>query len=340
MALGAVMLDLEGLALNEEETELLQHPGVGGVIFFARNFESPAQIQALIQAIRAIRPELLLAVDQEGGRVQRFKTGFTRLPAMQQFLPLYRKNAERTEQLLKDCGWLMAAELLAIGMDFSFAPVVDLDSNHCSVIADRSFSSKPEEATILAKCWLAGMHEAGMATTGKHFPGHGGVSGDSHLELPIDPRPLETLFSHDLIPFTTLLSELNAVMPAHIMFPEVDNKYSVGFSQHWLKAILRQRLGFKGVIFSDDLTMEGAASVGSYATRASLASEAGCDMLLVCNHRKGALEVLESADYAELDKGKAMRLATMRAKPFMSRDALLKNERWQRTSQFINAVFR
>jgi len=341
VSLGAIMLDLEGLTLSADEAELLCNPGVGGVIFFARNFESVSQIQQLVSEIRAIRPELLLAVDQEGGRVQRFKAGFTRLPAMQQFLPLYRKNAERTQQLVRDCGWLMAAELLAVGIDFSFAPVLDLDTSHCSVIADRAFSSNPSEATALAEYWLAGMSEAGMATTGKHFPGHGGVSGDSHLELPIDSRSFNDLMVHDLIPFKELLPKLSAVMPAHIVFPEVDKDHSVGFSSYWLKQVLRQQLGFTGVIFSDDLTMEGAASVGSYSMRASLALSAGCDMLLVCNHRAGAVEILRSTDFTQHDVSEQQaRLSAMRAQPFMSREALLADERWQRTSQFISMVFR
>jgi len=339
VGLGAVMLDLEGLSLTKSESNLLQQPGVGGVIFFARNFESITQIQSLVEQIRAIRPELLLAVDQEGGRVQRFKTGFTRLPAMQQFLPLYRKNPEKAQQLVKDCGWLMAKELLAVGIDFSFAPVLDVDSSYCSVIADRSFSSEPKEAALLANAWIAGMKEAGMATTGKHFPGHGGVSADSHLELPIDTRNLETLNSHDLIPFKEALHELNAVMPAHIVFPAVDQDHSVGFSRLWLQDILRKELGFEGVIFSDDLTMQGAASVGSYTQRATLALEAGCDMLLVCNHRQGALEALAIDKCATLCSQSKSRLEVMRAKTRTTFDALSTDDRWQRTSQFISMVF-
>jgi len=339
VGLGAVMLDLEGLSLTENETDLLQHPSVGGVIFFARNFESVTQIQTLVESIRTVRPELLLAVDQEGGRVQRFKQGFTRIPAMQQFLPLYRKNAEKTQELVKDCAWLMAKELLAVGIDFSFAPVLDLDSAYCSVIADRSFSSRPDEATALAGAWIRGMQDAGMATTGKHFPGHGGVSADSHLELPIDERRLDTLKGHDLLPFKALLENLNAIMPAHIVFPAVDSDHSVGFSPIWLQDILRNELGFEGVIFSDDLTMQGAASVGSYAQRATLALEAGCDMLLVCNNRQGALETLLIDKCATLSSQSQHRLNSMRAATSSSMDLLAKDERWQRTRQFVSMVF-
>lgn len=332
------MLDLEGLVLTTDETRLLADSRVGGIILFSRNYASVEQLQALVAAIREIRPELLIAVDQEGGRVQRFKDGFTRLPAMQQFLPIFRRNAERTQQLVQDCGWLMASELLAVGIDFSFAPVLDLDTSHCTVIADRSFSAKPKEATALAACWIAGMKEAGMAATGKHFPGHGGVSGDSHLELPIDTRSYKNIHEHDLIPFRELSRDLQGIMPAHILFPEVDKHYPVGFSQYWLQQVLRKGLGFEGVIFSDDLTMEGAANAGSFPKRAVAALTAGCDMLLVCNNRKGVLDILESGVLPENDC--ESQLSIMRGRPVFSREALLESERWQRTSQFISMVFR
>ena len=294
MTIGPVMLDLEGLTLTSEEEALLLHPLVGGVIYFARNYESPEQIQALAQAIREIRPELLLAVDQEGGRVQRFKEGFTPLPAMQQFLPLYRKNAQAALSLVENTGWLMASELLSVGVDFSFAPVLDLDDHHCEVIANRSFSPKAEETLSLTGAFLAGMHAAGMATTGKHFPGHGSVAGDSHLLLPVDKRGFDEIASKDLLPFVGLQSHLDALMPAHILFPKVDDKQPVGFSSYWLQTVLRTDLGYKGVTFIDDLSMEGAVGAGTYTERAQLALDAGCDMVLVCNNRAGALEVLES----------------------------------------------
>lgn len=298
MPLGPLMLDLVGTVLDDNEKNMLLHPLVGGVIYFARNFESPVQIKVLSEAIRAIRPDLLIAVDQEGGRVQRFKEGFTRLPAMQSFLPLYRSDPETCIATVKDCGWLMASELLAVGVDFSFAPVLDVDDFQCDVIADRSFSPKPEEVTALASAWMVGMREAGMATTGKHFPGHGGVTSDSHLTQPIDARPLDEIAKHDLIPFVALFSILDAVMPAHIVFSNVDPNHTVGFSAYWLQSILRKKLGFTGVIFSDDLSMKGAASVGGYIARAENALRAGCDMILICNNRAGVDEVLQNLEFS------------------------------------------
>lgn len=329
---GPVMLDLTGTHLTEEEKGLLLDPSVGGVIFFSRNFESSAQIAELTGAIRAIRPSLLLAVDQEGGRVQRFREGFTRIPAMQQFLPLFRKSPDATLTLVKNSAWLMAAELLAVGIDFSFAPVLDLDDHRSRVIADRSFSPLPEETIALGGAWLEGMHEAGMATTGKHFPGHGGVVGDSHEELPLDKRTLDTIESFDLLPFKKLLNQLDALMPAHILFPQVDPENPVGFSPYWLQEILRKRLSFPGVIFSDDLSMEGAVAAGSYSQRAKLALAAGCDMVLVCNNREGALEVLANLDQP---KEPNMRLGGMQARASITQSELESNSRYQLTKHLL-----
>ncbi|MGH1484942.1 MAG: beta-N-acetylhexosaminidase [Cellvibrionaceae bacterium] len=334
MLFGPVMLDLESTVLTPDEEELLQHPLVGGVIFFARNYESLAQISALTAAIRHIRPQILIAVDQEGGRVQRFKDGFTRLPAMQQFLPLYRKNPKSALSLVKDSGWLMASELLAIGVDFSFAPVLDLDDCSSPVIADRSFSDQPTETVALASAWMEGMHEAGMATTGKHFPGHGSVTVDSHLSLPLDSRDWGSIQKHDLVPFEKLQLSLDAIMPAHILFPEIDPSQPVGFSSHWLKTVLRKELKFEGVIFSDDLTMEGAASAGSFIQRANLALEAGCDMVLICNNREGALEVLEKLvvdDRLESDA----RLRSMAARKTVNDQQIKSTSRWKLSHQLL-----
>lgn len=289
---GPLMLDLEGVGLTADEAELLVQPEVGGVILFARNFEDRTQVERLIADIRAVAPHLLLAVDQEGGRVQRFREGFTRIPSMQRLTDSVRDAGESGLELLADCGYLLAAEVLSTGLDFSFAPVLDLDRDHCAVIADRAFSDEPRWATRAAAAFIRGLHEAGMAVTGKHFPGHGGVREDSHLEVPCDRRSLGQLRDHDLIPFAELASILDGVMPAHILFPEVDDR-TVGFSRHWLQDILRGELGFRGVIFSDDLSMKGADLAGSYAQKAAQALEAGCDMVLVCNHREGALEVLD-----------------------------------------------
>ncbi|MBV1931014.1 MAG: beta-N-acetylhexosaminidase [Porticoccaceae bacterium] len=292
MTAGPLMLDLVGTELSNDERELLLRPAVGGVIFFARNAASRDQIAALSAEIKALRPALLLAVDQEGGRVQRLREGYSLLPPMQLLGDLYRRDEEEGSQLLHDCGWLMAAEVIASGIDFSFAPVLDLDRDHCEVIANRAFGDEPALASRAIQYFIDGMHEAGMAATGKHFPGHGGVVGDSHLETPVDPRELETLREHDLQPFKILAPSLQAVMPAHIVFPNIDAQ-AVGFSDFWLQEILRKELDFQGLIFSDDLSMKGADVAGGYQQKAALALAAGCDMVLVCNNRAGALSVLE-----------------------------------------------
>lgn len=343
MTLGPLMLDLEGLTLTTEETELIQNSWVGGVIFFARNFEHREQIMGLVAEIRAIRPELLLCVDQEGGRVQRFKEGFTRIPPMQvlgdQMCESVAKTAEHegadnAEAFLQDVGWLMASELLACGIDFSFAPVLDVDRAQCEVIANRSFSDDPEAVIFSARAFIKGMHEAGMATTGKHFPGHGGVRADSHLETPYDDRSLETLQGRDLLPFVHLANELDAMMPAHIVFPSIDED-AVGFSRYWLQEILRGELQFEGVIFSDDLSMKGADVAGSYADKARCALLAGCDMVLVCNNRQGALEVLNYLKNSGVEP--SSRLSTMSARQSWNWETLVSTERWLATSAVLLA---
>jgi beta-N-acetylhexosaminidase len=351
MSLGPIIIDLAGTVLQDDEKVLLSHPLVGGVIYFARNYESPLQIKTLSDAIRQIRPELLIAVDQEGGRVQRFSKGLTRLPAMQNFLPLYRKNAQACLGIVKNCGWLMASELLAVGVDFSFAPVLDVDDNGCDVIANRSFSPKPADVSSLAGAWMAGMHEAGMATTGKHFPGHGSVTSDSHLTLPVDSREFAEIAGHDLIPFVELFQSLDAIMPAHILFPNVDAEHTVGFSSYWLRTILRKDLGFKGVIFSDDLSMQAAALVGGFLARAQHALNAGCDMVLICNNRDGVNDVLDNLNFsiADADYPRWLhRLSTMSAHHCNSHDALKqthlslddlhKESRWHLSQQIISVL--
>lgn len=291
-AAGSLMLDIAGTELAPEDRSLLLEPQLAGVIFFARNFASRRQITALCAEIRALNPALLLAVDQEGGRVQRFKQGFTRLPPMQRFDGLYRRDRPAALALARDSGWLMAAELLDCGLDLSFAPVLDLDSDCCPAIGDRAFSADGERVVALAGAFIDGMHEAGMAATGKHFPGHGRVDTDSHRVLPVDARDWQQLLQADALPFARLAPQLDAVMPAHILFPAVDDR-PVGFSAAWLQQRLRAELGFDGLIFSDDLSMAGAAAAGGYAQRAEAALRAGCDVVLACNNRAGALEVLE-----------------------------------------------
>lgn len=290
--LGPVILDIAGCELSQEDKEVLLHPQLGGLIFFTRNFEDFQQLQELVASIRAHAPSLLLCVDHEGGRVQRFREGFTTLPPLQVLSKLAEQNPKEAINASKEIAWLMAAELLAVDIDLSFAPVLDLDSDKSVIIGDRSFCEDPELASLLAESYLDGMHEAGMATTGKHFPGHGGVREDSHTELPIDGRTLVELRTKDILPYKKLLKNIDAVMPAHIVFPDVDSQ-PVGFSEKWLHEILRDDLGFNGVVFSDDLSMEGAAIAGDYEQRAELALSAGCTSILVCNHRKEGERVLE-----------------------------------------------
>ncbi|BFM16100.1 beta-N-acetylhexosaminidase [Maricurvus nonylphenolicus] len=330
MSLGPLILDLEGTVLTDEERELLLHPMVGGVIIFARNIENYTQLTSLLSAIRECRSELLICVDQEGGRVQRCRDGFTRIPAMQSFHQLHCDDPAKAEQLAEDCGWLLASEVIACGFDFSFAPVLDVDDNHCSVIGDRAFSHEPERVAQLGRAFIRGMQDAGMSVTGKHFPGHGSVVADSHLELPVDTRSWEAIAEHDLVPFQALSKTLDAVMPAHILFDQIDDQ-PVGFSSRWLKGVLRKQLAFEGVIFSDDLTMEGASVVGSYEERARLALEAGCDSVLVCNNRQGAKAVLHYLDSADIQP--SSRLGSMRAKRYIKRAALEATSRWQSTVQ-------
>jgi beta-N-acetylhexosaminidase len=288
------MLDLAGPELGPEDRELLGHPAVGGVILFSRNFVDPDQVRALTRAIHAVRePHLLIGVDQEGGRVQRFREGFTRLPPAGRIGALYRDHPARGLRAAERLGWLMAAELRAVGVDFSFAPVLDLDRGLSQVIGDRAFGDSQAAVTELAVSWMRGVHAAGMAAVGKHFPGHGGVAADSHAELPRDDRPLEVLRRADLAPFARLIDHgLEAIMPAHVVFPRIDPQ-PAGFSSFWLQTLLRRELGFQGVIFSDDLSMQGAADVGDHRGRADLALAAGCDMILICNDRAAALEVIE-----------------------------------------------
>ncbi|MDO8696608.1 MAG: beta-N-acetylhexosaminidase [Pseudomonas sp.] len=285
---GSLMLDIAGTWLTAEDRQLLRQPEVGGLILFARNIESPRQVRELSMAVRAVRPDLLLAVDQEGGRVQRLRQGFVRLPAMAAIAG--KPNAEL---LAEHCGWLMATEVLAVGLDLSFAPVLDLDFQRSKVVGSRSFNGDPQLATLLAGAFIRGMQAAGMAATGKHFPGHGWAEADSHVAIPVDERSLDEIRAADLLPFKLLSKQLAAVMPAHVIYPQVD-ALPAGFSRRWLQDILRGELQVDGVIFSDDLSMAGAHVVGDAASRIAAALSAGCDMGLVCNDR-GAAELALSA---------------------------------------------
>ncbi|SFW59813.1 beta-N-acetylhexosaminidase [Pseudomonas sp. NFACC19-2] len=279
---GSLMMDIAGTWLTAEDRQMLRQPEVGGLIIFARNIESPRQVRELCQSIRALRPDLLLAVDQEGGRVQRLRQGFLRLPAMRAIA-----DNDNAEELAEHCGWLMAIEVLAVGLDLSFAPVLDLDHQRSAVVGSRAFEGDPQRATTLAAAFIRGMHQAGMAATGKHFPGHGWAEADSHVAIPLDERSLDDIRACDMQPFKRLVHELDAVMPAHVIYSQVD-EHPAGFSRRWLQDILRGELGFEGVIFSDDLSMAGAHVVGDAGKRIEAALAAGCDMGLVCNDRASA----------------------------------------------------
>lgn len=332
MQIAPLMLDFDGIELSAEERELLQHPLTGGVILFSRNYESIEQLEQLIKAIRqSTSNEILISVDHEGGRVQRFRSEFTELPAIATL-----SKQDHSEQKSYRHGWLMAAEVRAMGIDFSFAPVLDINYGVSEVIGDRAFNEDPQIISLLATEYIKGMRDAGMASTGKHFPGHGAVTEDSHHEIPKDSRSREEIWNADIIPFADLITAgLDAVMPAHVIYSEIDDM-PAGFSKYWLQQILREQLKFDGVIFSDDLTMEGASVMGGYTERAEAAMEAGCDMILVCNNRKGAIEVIDNAKINQSEQS-AKRLNRMKGQSFMNRSALLESKRWAETVEEITA---
>jgi beta-N-acetylhexosaminidase len=328
MTLGPLMIDVQGTTLTAEDRELLAHPLVGAVILFTRNFESLEQLTALVADIRAVRnPPLLVTVDHEGGRVQRFRKGFTVLPAMRLIGREYDLDAATGRQLARQCGWLMAAELLAVGIDMSFAPCVDLDYGVSSVIGDRAFHRDPQIVADLAIAFMGGMRGAGMVATAKHFPGHGAVVPDSHVAMPVDRRPLVDL-DEDIYPYRRLIDNgLASIMAAHVVFAEVDGM-PAGFSRRWMQGELRERLGFDGAIFTDDLSMEGAGVVGGMLERAQAALEAGCDVLSLCNNRKGVLQVIDSLRGSG-DPLSQVRMARLHGKTGWTRETLSASTDWQ-----------
>lgn len=288
---GPVMLDVAGSTLTDEDIGRIQHPLTGGVILFARNYDNRAQLTALTQAIHAVRPGVLIAVDHEGGRVQRFRTdGFTSLPAMRVLGQLWDRDVLQATNMATAVGFVLASELRACGVDLSFTPVLDLDFGVSTVIGSRSFHRDPRVVSLLAKSLNHGLALAGMANCGKHFPGHGYVSADSHVDIPVDERALEDILGDDASPYGWLGMSLTAVMPAHVIYPKVD-KEPAGFSKKWLH-ILRNDIGFQGVIFSDDLSMQGASVAGGALDAARAALQAGCDMVLMCNSPEKADELL------------------------------------------------
>ncbi len=291
---GPLMADVEGTTLDASERDFLLHPSVGAVILFSRNYESREQISMLIREIRELRtPPLLVAVDQEGGRVQRFREEFHLLPAMRTLGLMHRQHPDRAHRLASAAGRLMAGELRRVGVDFSFAPVLDIANPDSRVIGDRAIDANVATLTAIARCYIEGMSDAGMMATGKHFPGHGGVREDSHREVPVDRRPMAALWQADLVPYRTLAELLGGIMTAHVQFPAVDERLPT-YSSYWIGEVLRRQIGFQGIVFSDDLSMEGAAMVPTAAERARLALISGCDMVLVCNNNAAAREVADN----------------------------------------------
>jgi len=337
--LGPLMLDLEGTRLTGEEKELLQHPAVGGLIYFTRNFESAAQISELSAEIRALRKEeILICVDHEGGRVQRFREDFTRLPACRPLGKVWDADPAKALADARQLGWIMAAELLVCGIDFSFAPVLDLDYTVSQVIGDRAFHTRQDAVIEIAAAYMQGMHQAGMMTTGKHYPGHGAVQEDSHYDLPVDKRPLEQIMETDMKPFVALAEQglMDAVMPAHVIYQQADSQ-PAGFSSYWLQTIMRQQMRYDGVIFSDDLNMAAAGVAGSFSDRAKLALSAGCDMILVCNNRQGAIEVLDAAESLPVSEQSTQRLSRMHGQVSQrGLTALHADPQWQQAKSVVD----
>ena len=335
MSLGPLMIDLAGTEVTAEDRELLRHPLVGGVILFTRNYREPAQLTALVRDIHAARsPPLIVAVDQEGGRVQRFRDGFSLLPAARRIGHEFDLDARAGLNLARTLGWLMAAELRACGVDISFAPCVDLDYGVSEVIGDRSFAAAPDTVSQLALAWMHGMREAGMAATAKHFPGHGAVVADSHLTLPVDRRTLPDL-APELVPYRRLIANgLPGVMVAHVLFPEVDSA-PASLSGRWIRDVLRGELRFQGVVFTDDLSMGGAAAAyGDVITRARRALSAGCDMLPVCNNRSSVIELLDHLD-VEPEPASSMRLVRLHGRGVGDRTELEANPDWARARELL-----
>lgn len=325
--MGPLMLDVSGYELDAEEKEIIQHPTVGGVILFSRNYHDRKQLRALTKNIRdTARRPFLISVDQEGGRVQRFRNEFTLLPPAKAFA-----NNKNGLELAEQGGWLMAAELLAMDIDLSLAPVLDLGFD-CKAVGDRAFSDDPQQIIKYASQFIKGMKQAGMATTGKHFPGHGGVVEDSHLETPVDSR--DYIKQHDMTVFKHLIENdlLDAMMPAHVVFDAYDEQPASG-SSYWLKDVLRNELNFKGVVFSDDLNMKGADILGSYSERAIAAQQAGCDMVLLCNNREGAIQALYGLPQTQVPL-----LETLCKKPTGEYRDLVKTRKWQESHKSISEL--
>ena len=339
MTLGPLMLDVAGTQLTDDDKNRLSHPLVGGVILFKRNYENPTQLEKLTADIHALKsPPLLIAADQEGGRVQRFREGFTRLPPMRILGEIYDQHPHQAKTLAREVGYVLAAELRTHGVDLSFAPVLDLDFGVSSVIGDRAFHHEPQAVIELSHAVMLGMKDAGMAACGKHFPGHGYIAADSHVAIPVDERDYADIALHDLLPFRALIDMgLPAIMPAHVIYPKADAA-PAGFSRFWLQTILRHELNFQGMIFSDDLTMEGASVAGDITARTHAALEAGCDMALICNRPDLADEVLAKLDF-DWPAASRARLARLHGEPHpLSMTALLEQTAYTRARHAIASL--
>lgn len=326
------MISIQGMTLSSSDKDLIRNRHVGGIILFTRNFHSQPQIEELCSEIKNIKNNIIIAVDQEGGRVQRFNGEYTNLPSMQVLGNYCISN--NNYSFAADVGWLMSLELIASGVDISFAPVLDVDRNTSSIIGNRSFSNKPQNVVDIASHFIQGMSEAGMQATGKHFPGHGGIKEDSHIAQPIDTRSHNELMGTDLKPFIELKDKLSAVMTAHITYPDIDN-VCVSFSEIWLKNVLQNNIGFNGVIFSDDLTMKGAGNT-SMDEKAIKALNAGCDMVLVCNDYKGVNSVINRFEKEDIDLNS--RIGMMQTTKTCNWDDLAGNPRVIETKQIIKTL--
>jgi beta-N-acetylhexosaminidase len=300
-----ILTDIDAVVLSAEDRDIIEHPAIFGILLFTRNYESPRQLKALCHSIRRKNPNVIIAVDQEGGRIQRFTHGFTALNSMQYWGDTFDKDPEYALEGLKHQTATMAEELQNCGVQVSLAPVLDLNLGLSEVIGDRSFHSNPEKLSQLAKCVIDTMHQQGMPTIGKHFPGHGGVALDSHSDLPIDHRSWDEIWQNDMLPYRHLTRQLDAIMPAHIIFDQIDDKPAC-FSKHWIQEVLQNKLQYKGLVMTDCLSMAGAASMGSYEERGYLALEAGCDILTLCNDRNALYQVLDNIrQYASLTSQEA-----------------------------------
>lgn len=334
MPLGPVMLDVVGKSLDDNDIRRIRHPLTGGVILFARNFENRKQLCELTAAIHDARPGVLIAVDHEGGRVQRFRSdGFTRLPTMRKLGELWDRDVLASVKAATDVGYVLAAELRACGVDLSFTPVLDLDYGQSGVIGDRAFHRDPRVVTMLAKSLNHGLALTGMANCGKHFPGHGFAEADSHVAIPVDDRPLDQILAEDAAPYGWLGLSLAGVMPAHVIYPKID-RHPAGFSRKWL-TILRKDMGFEGVIFSDDLSMEGASVAGSVVDGANAALSAGCDMVLICNSPDKADELL---DGLKVEESAASRVSAARIAALVPQGPALSWESLQEDARYRSAI--